>query len=78
MTCREFERRLWMFLDGELDGGDCAELRAHLEACPDCLNHYRFEGVLRAFIRRCCQEPAPEIVRRRVIRFIAQITTGEP
>lgn len=77
MTCREFERRLWLFLDGELDGGACAELRAHLERCPHCLEHYRFEGVLRAFIRRCCEEPAPEIVRRRVIRFLAQLTTGE-
>ncbi len=77
MDCREFLQQLWRFLDGELDDGACGELRAHLERCPECWEHYRFEDTLRAFIRRCCQEPAPELVRRRVIRFIARITTDE-
>ncbi|MCS7173639.1 MAG: mycothiol system anti-sigma-R factor [Armatimonadetes bacterium] len=77
LDCREFAQRLWTFLDGELDDGICRELRAHLENCVECWEHYRFEGKLRAFVRRCCQEPAPEIVRRRVIRFIARLTARE-
>lgn len=73
MDCREFEAKLWAFLDGELDAGLCAELRAHLEACPNCLDHYRFEDALRVFVRRCCQEPVPETFRRRLLRLIARL-----
>jgi mycothiol system anti-sigma-R factor len=73
LDCREFEAKLWAFLDGELDAGACAELRAHLEACPGCLDHYRFEDALRVFVRRCCRESVPETFRRRLFRLIAHL-----
>lgn len=71
MDCREFEAKLWAFLDGELDAAVCAELRAHLENCPGCLDHYRFEDALRGFVRRCCHEPVPDALRDRLYRLLA-------
>lgn len=71
MDCREFEAKLWAFLDGELDAAACAQLRAHLEDCPGCLDHYRFEDALRLFVRRCCQETVPDALRARLDRLLA-------
>lgn len=73
MDCREFEAKLWAFLDGELDEAACTELRAHLERCPGCLDHYRFEGALRVFVQRSCQETIPEPVRHRLQLLIAHL-----
>lgn len=73
MDCREFEAKLWAFLDGELEAAVCAELRAHLESCPGCLDHYRFEDALRVFVRRCCHEPLPEALRDRLYRLLAHL-----
>jgi mycothiol system anti-sigma-R factor len=74
LDCRQFEEKLWAFLDGELDDGACAELQSHLEACPECLGHYRFEDALKRLVQRCCCEPAPELVRRRLIRLVARLS----
>ncbi|MCL6498939.1 MAG: mycothiol system anti-sigma-R factor [Armatimonadota bacterium] len=73
MDCREFEAKLWAFLDGELDAAACAQLRAHLEDCPGCLDHYRFEDALRLFVRRCCQETVPDALRARLDRLLARL-----
>ncbi len=70
LDCREFEAKLWVLLDGELDADACAELRAHLKVCWDCWNRYRFEDTLRMFVRRCCQERVPDSFRRRLFRRI--------
>lgn len=73
MDCREFEAKLWAFLDGELEAAVCAELRAHLEHCPGCLQHYRFEDALRLFVRRCCYERAPQAFRDRLVQLLARL-----
>jgi len=73
LDCREFEAKLWAFLDGELDAAACAQLRAHLEDCPGCLDHYRFEDALRLFVRRCCQETVPDALRARLDRLLARL-----
>ena len=36
MTCRDLERRIDAYLDGELDAAAEAEVGAHLDECPDC------------------------------------------
>jgi len=36
MNCRDVERRLSAYLDGELDGAAASALRGHLRICADC------------------------------------------
>ncbi|MDE6318231.1 MAG: zf-HC2 domain-containing protein, partial [Lachnospiraceae bacterium] len=36
MNCKEAEKMIPSFLNGELDGYDLAEFVEHIEECPEC------------------------------------------
>lgn len=64
--CRELIKSLFLFLDGELPAGRCAELTRHLEECGGCLERIGVERSFKELVRRKCgQEPVPgELVDR--------------
>ena len=39
-TCADFLERIVCLLDDELDGGQVAEVKAHLDECAPCLQSY--------------------------------------
>ena len=40
LDCSEALLRAFEFLDGEMEAGDFAKVRAHLDACAECLRQY--------------------------------------
>jgi mycothiol system anti-sigma-R factor len=64
-------RQIWAVLDEELDEPVRSTFQAHLAKCPPCHERFRFESVLRIHVRQCCQEPTPELVRRRLRRLLS-------
>jgi anti-sigma factor (TIGR02949 family) len=42
IDCRTAVRRLWDYLDDELDDARMLEVRQHLQVCADCLPHAEF------------------------------------
>jgi len=70
--CQEILSELYTYLDGELTHEVRIAIRGHLEHCPDCLEVYDFEAELRALIAKRCQERAPESLRERVARALAE------
>jgi mycothiol system anti-sigma-R factor len=67
MNCKETVARLQTYLDRELSEAEVLEVRMHLEACPPCLNHFRFEDQLKKLVRlRACPEKAPRSLRDRI------------
>lgn len=65
--CAEVAARLATFLDRELSDEEVQEVRHHLEACPGCLRHFRFEEQLRRLIRaQASAEQAPPSLRESV------------
>ena len=40
-TCQDFQKRLDLFLDGEVDGRTMRELALHVTRCPDCESELR-------------------------------------
>lgn len=48
--CREALSKLYEDLDGELSAADREKLRAHLDACRPCLNHYEFERLFHEYV----------------------------
>lgn len=69
MDCKETVARLQTFVDRELSEAEVHEVRAHLDRCPPCLNHFRFEEGLRRLVRqRACPERAPDTLRDRLVR----------
>jgi mycothiol system anti-sigma-R factor len=72
-TCAEFLERIVCLLDNELDAGDVAEVRAHLDECAPCLQSYDLQRTVKALVQRSCAEHAPESLRQRVRVQIQQI-----
>jgi mycothiol system anti-sigma-R factor len=72
-SCADFLERIVCLLDNELDAGDVAEVRAHLDDCAPCLQSYDLQRTVKALVARSCMEQAPESLRHRVRVQIQQI-----
>jgi mycothiol system anti-sigma-R factor len=73
--CSEVLDHLYEFIDGELESGDLAKFRHHLDECAPCLREYGVEAEVRSLIRRaCCCGHAPKDLRERVLMRIRQIS----
>lgn len=64
--CAEVRRRLHALLDGECDPVESRKLERHVRECPACFEDLGCERALRDLLRRCCCEPAPTELRRRI------------
>jgi mycothiol system anti-sigma-R factor len=73
MNCKETVARLQTFLDRELSDVEVREVQMHLNACPPCQNHFRFEDHLRRLVQqRACPEKAPPSLRDRICKRFRQ------
>lgn len=67
MNCRETIERLQTFVDRELSDAEVREVRMHLDACPPCVEHFRFEEQLKMLVRlHGCPEKAPASLREKI------------
>jgi mycothiol system anti-sigma-R factor len=64
--CADFLERIVYLLDNELDEGECAAVRIHLEECHPCLETYDLQRTVKMLVARSCSERAPETLRERV------------
>lgn len=70
MTCRDLFARLSEYIDGELPGGLCDQIEAHLSDCPPCR---AFVHTLRQTVEICRQlpsRPLPEALRQDLKRML--------
>ncbi|HEX9697224.1 MAG TPA: mycothiol system anti-sigma-R factor [Actinomycetota bacterium] len=75
--CRQVLERLYLYIDGEIAGDDCATIEAHLTRCPPCLHHVDFEKDLKEVVRRKCSEgAAPPELTQRLKAQIEQMLAG--
>ncbi|GEM_PF-629757 len=74
--CDGVLERIYAVLDGEVSAGEIAEIHAHLEACPPCLDEYEVEVALKALVRRCCVEQAPVELRERIRASLTTSTSS--
>jgi hypothetical protein len=66
--CAEVYARVDRYLDHELSEAEQAEVQRHLEACPGCERHFRFDGtVLRWVQARAASGPASEPAVGRIM-----------
>lgn len=56
--CLRILRELSAYIDDELSGTICREIRSHLGACPNCED---FVASLRQTVSLCRQRPAPSL-----------------
>ncbi|MEZ0581189.1 mycothiol system anti-sigma-R factor [Nocardioides sp. MH1] len=78
--CADFLERIMRLIDNELEAGDCAVVRAHIDTCSPCLERYDLQRTVKAIVARSCSETAPtelrERVRIRIQEIQVQITEG--
>ena len=67
------------FLHGELPESTADEIRLHLMACENCMDHFDAEQFISAMLRRCYGPTvAPAGLRVRVSQLRIQIRTEPP
>lgn len=81
MDCRELERSVDAFLDGEFDERERAEAEAHLAGCPACRAMVEGQGRIRTAVRAKLREAmapsasagrAPDALRERLAQSLAK------
>jgi anti-sigma factor (TIGR02949 family) len=77
LDCNDVMRRLWDYLDGELDEARRAQVAAHLETCRRCHPHLVFERSFLDAVARVQQaEPGASAELRERIRAMVERETG--
>lgn len=71
--CADFLERIVRLIDNELEEGDCAVVRAHIDTCNPCLERYDLQRTVKALVARSCSETAPVELRDRVRIRIQEI-----
>jgi mycothiol system anti-sigma-R factor len=66
IDCREAVRRMWAYLDHDLERGPVEELEAHLEACQRCCGELEFSRHLKEKVAASGSETMPDPFRRRI------------
>ena len=77
-ACDESLKKLYQYLDSELDEKTAAEIRVHLEECEPCLDSFDFERRLKGVVHTHLSEDMPEGLLSKVQDLIRQEKTGEP
>ncbi len=70
--CSEVLDRIYEFIDGEIADADKRHaIKHHLDECGPCLQEYGLEEQVKSIVRRSCSDPAPDELRAKVLRHIA-------
>jgi len=78
MECREVEKFIHAYLDGEFDEGEWAAIRVHLDQCQPCQRRAQFEERFREVLKSSLQPaPAPAGLRLKVVQAL-QSSEREP
>jgi mycothiol system anti-sigma-R factor len=69
---------VYLYLDLECAGERRDRIRRHLDDCSPCLREYGIEQEVKQLVGRCCgAEVAPDALRERLRRVIADLVTSE-
>lgn len=74
IECEEAVRRVYEFLDGELDAGTTDRIRRHLEVCRRCYPYFNFERIFLDHIRsRGVGKRRSEELERKVLELLRSL-----
>ena len=65
--CEKAKKDLEEYLHDELCSEEAADIREHMENCPDCADEHRVGVVLTEAVKRACEETAPEDLKQEVL-----------
>lgn len=74
--CAKAKADLEEYLHNELCHEDAADIREHMEQCPDCAGELRVGVVLTEAVQRACEESTPVELRTEVLARLREIQAG--
>lgn len=72
IECSEALKKLYEYIDGELDHEALEKIRRHLEVCKKCRPHYKFERTFLHLLGEQGRASAPLELRRRIFQAILE------
>jgi anti-sigma factor RsiW len=73
ISCREAVRRLWRYLDGDLEPGEAQDVDVHLHQCVTCCGELEFSRELRRLLAAQRSASLSAEARGRLDRFIDRL-----
>lgn len=75
IDCRHVIRRMWEYLDGEVEAAEAEQIRAHLAECGRCNPQYQFQfGFLSTLVgAHAGHDAPPPALAERVKSALEQI-----
>ncbi len=68
---------IYQYLDGALEADDLAEVKAHIDNCPECQSERDLELIIRDVVKRSCEEKAPQSLKTKILTRIKQLKVSE-
>ena len=66
--CEHVLKRVYEFLDNEIDAASADAIRHHLAMCEACLESFDVEEAVKSLVHRCCGgEVAPSHLRTKIV-----------
>lgn len=72
INCEEALKRLFRFLDHDLDRHRHAEMETHLARCKSCYSRVEFEKRLHGHLREVGQQLPSDALRQRIKKLIGE------
>lgn len=67
VKCEEVLKRLYEYIDKQVDETSQSEIDEHIKLCRHCCQHYEFEIKLRELVEKSCfQQRAPDLLKRKI------------
>jgi mycothiol system anti-sigma-R factor len=74
VDCAEVIKKVYLYLDGEIDEVSRTEVRGHLDECGPCLRRFGIEQEVKALVARCCgSDLAPDGLKDRLRAKLAEV-----
>ena len=74
VPCSEVLARVYSYLDGEIEGAGCSQIREHLDECGPCLREYGLEEAVKRLVHKHCgNEAVPTELRTKVLVRIQEV-----
>jgi mycothiol system anti-sigma-R factor len=74
VPCSEVLARVYSYLDGEIEGEGCVQIRDHLDECGPCLREYGLEEAVKRLVHKHCGHDAvPGELRAKVLGRIQAV-----
>ncbi|MEO7987148.1 MAG: zf-HC2 domain-containing protein [Gemmatimonadales bacterium] len=71
INCVEAEERLHDYLRQELTPEVEQQMRAHIDRCRHCFQHYQFEANFFLMLEtRAARQPCPDALRKRILDLL--------